>query len=227
MAANNAQQHQLQALLQQIDQLNANNQAFQLQAAADAQQIQAAALAAPAPPPPLPVISTTRYASCPGQHNSHQNLDFDKKTDLSTFNNGCKSIYDGEERFDGTTQNLTMFLTLLKKRRAKLAWETASNPQQITFFIITPPGGTATVQISIIRQYARIGVVELSQQCAHFMTGVDKENCTNKNNHMANCIHSSLTSACQLQLIQYEGKYTIAPLLEQSALLSYSRSSCV
>jgi hypothetical protein len=42
MAANNAQQAQLDALLQQIDQLNANNQALQAQAAVDAQQLQAA-----------------------------------------------------------------------------------------------------------------------------------------------------------------------------------------
>ena len=121
MAANNAQQAQLDAMQQQIDQLNANNQALQAQAiadaqqlqaaqaqaAADAQQLQAAAVAAVAavpvnPPLPLLVVPTA-YASCPGQHNSNKNLDFDKKTDLSIFNNGCKPIYDGEQRFDRTT----------------------------------------------------------------------------------------------------------------------------
>ena len=46
MAANNARQDQLEALLQQIDRLNADNQALRLQAAADTLQLQAAAAAA-------------------------------------------------------------------------------------------------------------------------------------------------------------------------------------
>ena len=237
MAANNAQQAQLDAMQQQIDQLNANNQALQAQAiadaqqlqaaqaqaAADAQQLQAAAVAAVAavpvnPPPPLLAVPTA-YASCPGQHNSNKNLDFDKKTDLSIFNNGCKPIYDGEQRFDGTTKNLTMFLTLLLKRAKELAWDAVSNPQQIILFSITLPGSTATTQINVITQYAMISIGDLSLQCARFMTGVDKENRANQNNHMmAKCVYSSLTPECQLQLIQYEREYNIdgtvcAPLL--------------
>ena len=64
MAANAQQQAQLDALLQQIDQLNADNQA--LQAAAVAAAAGTAAAAAPVNPP-LPVAPAA-FASCPGQH---------------------------------------------------------------------------------------------------------------------------------------------------------------
>lgn len=220
MAANNQQQAQLDALLQQIDQLNADNQALQAQAAVDAQQLQAAAAAAAAaaavpvnaaaaPVNPPPVVPAA-FASCPGRHNSARILNFDRKIDSSIYKNGCKSVYDGEMRFDGTAKNLTMFITLLRKRSEGLAWCDSSNPQQIILFNVTLPGGTATTPVNVITQYAMIKIEELSLQCARFMTGVDREERANQNNHMmAECILSSLTPECQLKLTQYEKEYTI------------------
>jgi hypothetical protein len=234
MAANNDREAELAALLLQVDQLNADNAALQQQAAADALQIQnqanaiaAANQAAVVPPvgqpnqagialqvgqPALqPVPPTVKYASCPGRHDSDSTLDFSKKPDLSLFKSGCKSLYEGDRHFDGTTSNLTMFLKLLTDRSNELAWSEASNPQQINWFTTTPSGSTTNVQINVVNQYAMIGVADLTQQCARFMTGADKESRANQNNSMmAKCIHHSLTTECQLQLIQYETEYTVA-----------------
>ena len=221
MAANAQQQAQLDAMLHQIDQLNANNQALQAQAVidaqalVDAQQLQAAAVAAAvaaaaAVPANPPLVVPTAFASCPGQHKSDGILNFGKKADLSIYNGGCKLLYDGEQRFDGTTKDLTMFLTLLDKRSSELAWGAASNPQQIVLYNITLPGGTATTQINVIKQYAMISIGGLLPQCARYITGVDREQRANQNNHMmAKCIQSSLTPECQLKLIQYEKEFTI------------------
>lgn len=218
MAAN-AQQQALDAMQQQIDQLNAANAVLQQQAVADALQLQVQANALVAipvvpqvmPPAPQPVPPTVAYASCPGQHDSSSLLDFSKKTDLSLFKSGSKSLYEGDHRFDGTALNLTMFLKALKSRSNEFALDEASNPQQINLFHITPSGSATAIQINVVSQYAMISVAELTHQCARFMTGVDKESRANQNNSMmAKCIHNSLTSECQLQLIQYEDEYTMA-----------------
>jgi hypothetical protein len=223
MAANNAQEAKLAALLLQVDQLNAANAVLQQQAVADNLQIQvqANAIAAAAnqavvapqvgQPALQPVPPTVAYASCPGRFESSSILDFSKKTDLSIYKSGCKSLYKGDHLFNETTSNLTMFLKLLTDWSNKLAWGKASNPQQINQFTITPSGSTTPVQINVVTQYAMSSIAVLSVQCARFMTGVDKENCANQNNSMmAKCIHNSLTPKCQLQLIQYESKYTVA-----------------
>lgn len=225
MAANNAQADELADLLLQVGQLNAQNAVLQQQALADAQQlqVQANALAvnqmvnqavvAPQVVPPVvqPGPPIVAYASCPGRFASSSILDFGKKTDLSIYNSGCKSLYGGDQLFDGTTSNLTMFLKLLTDRSNELAWGEASNPQQINLFTITPSGSTTPVQINVVTQYAMSSIAVLSVQCARFMTGVDKENRANQNNSMmAKCIHNSLTPKCQLQLIQYESEYTVA-----------------
>jgi hypothetical protein len=114
---------------------------------------------------------------------------------------------------------LTVFLTALAKQAAEMGWSEETNTQQITLFDIIPPGSTATVQISIIKEYARIPLTELKMQCARFMTGVDKDKRANQNNHMMQkCIYDSLTAPCKLSLVQYEPEYTwegqiCAPLL--------------
>jgi hypothetical protein len=114
---------------------------------------------------------------------------------------------------------LTVFLTALAKQAAEMGWSEETNTQQITLFDIVPPGSTATVQISIIKEYARIPLTELKTQCARFMTGVDKDKRANQNNHMMQkCIYDSLTASCKLSLVQYEPEYMweeqiCAPLL--------------
>ena len=100
-----------------------------------------------------------------------------------------------------------------------MGWSEETNTQQITLFDIVPPGSTATVQISIIKEYARIPLTELKTQCARFMTGVDKDKRANQNNHMMQkCIYDSLTASCKLSLVQYKPEYMweeqiCAPLL--------------
>ena len=168
----------------------------------------------------LPVARVpVTFARAPGLHNSHEILDFKDKTDLSIFKSGCKPLFEGDACFDGTVKSLTVFLTALAKQAAEMGWSEETNTQQITLFDIVPPGSTATVQISIIKEYARIHLAELKTQCARFMTGVDKYKRANQNNHMMQkCIYDSLTASCKLSLVQYEPEYTwegqiCAPLL--------------
>jgi len=112
-----------------------------------------------------------------------------------------------------------MLLTAFKKKAEEMGWSHPPNPQQITLFDIIPPGSTSTVQINVIEQYARISILDLTTQCACFITGVDKEKRANQNNFMMQkCLHDSLLRECQLKLVQYEKETHIngkvcAPLL--------------
>ena len=178
-------------------------------------QLNAATTAATLPVARAPVT----FARAPGLHNSDELLDFKDKTDLSLFKSGCKPLFEGDSCFDGTVKSLTVFLTALSKQAAEMGWSEETNSQQISLFDIVPPGTTATVQINIIKEYARISLTELKTQCARFMTGVDKDKRANQNNHMMQkCIYDSLTASCKLSLVQYEPEYMwekqiCAPLL--------------
>jgi hypothetical protein len=164
-------------------------------------QLNAATMAVTLPVARAPVI----FARAPGLHNSDELLDFKDKTDLSLFKSGCKPLFEGDSCFDGTVKSLTVFLTALSKQAAEMGWSEETNSQQISLFDIVPPGTTATVQINIIKEYARISLTELKTQCARFMMGVDKDKRANQNNHMMQkCIYDSLTASCKLSLVQYK-----------------------
>ena len=86
-----------------------------------------------------------------------------------------------------------------------MGWSEETNTQQIALFNIVPPGGKATVQINIIKEYSWITLRELKTQCACFMTSVDKDKYANQNNHMMQkCICDSLTASCKLSLVKYK-----------------------
>ena len=183
-------------------------------------QVSAQATAMAAAIPTLPVArAPVTFARAPGLNNSHELLDFKEKSDLSLFKSGCKALFEGDACFDGTVKSLTVFLTALAKHASDMGWSEETNTQQIALFNIVPPGGTVTVQINIIKEYARISQAELKTQCARFMTGADKDKRANQNNHMMQkCIYDSLTAACKLSLVQYEPEYMwseqiCAPLL--------------
>jgi hypothetical protein len=205
MAANQPDLVALQELIAGL-QLQVNNQAAAL------------AAAAVATPPPM-VSAPVVFARSPGMHKSNELLDFKDKVDLSLFKSGCNALFEGDSCFDGTATSLTVFLTSLGKHATEMGWSDETNAQQITLFNIVPPGGTTTVQINIIKEYARIPLAELKTQCARFMTGMDKDKRAAQNNHMMQkCIYDSLTAACKLSLVQYEPEYMwdeqiCAPLL--------------
>ncbi len=141
------------------------------------------------------------------------------KTGSIVYVKGCKPLFEGDKRYNGTTEGLAKYLTALDKHALDMGWSHSSNPQQIVLFDLLLPDGTTTIKIIIIKEYATMS--QLTFQCAGFMTGVDKEMRANQNNHMMQkCTWDSLTTEFQLKLTTYKKEYTMdglicAPLLNK------------
>jgi hypothetical protein len=161
------------------------------------------------------------FAQTPSLIKGTKLLDYGVKTGSIVYVKGCKPLFEGDKRYNGTTEGLATYLTALDKHALDMGWSCSSNPQQIVLFDLLLPDGTTTIKINIITEYARITMYQLTFQCARFMTGVDKEMRANQNNHMMQkCMWDSLTTEFQLKLATYKKVYTMdglicAPLLHK------------
>lgn len=147
---------------------------------------------------------TATFAATPGTHNVTNIIDYSSRTGTALYQDGTKSLYDEDEKFDLQAAKATSFIKKMQARAQKMGWDDSTQ-------------GILTYQvdgqdIDLLEHYGRIEMSIIRDQSKPWYetTGAKKQQRAAQNNAMMfEALSNSLTEAATNQVQAYEDEYML------------------
>jgi hypothetical protein len=150
-----------------------------------------------------PVVTAT-FPATPGTHNVTNIIDYSTRTGTALYQEGSKSLYDEDEKFDLKNSKATSFLEKVQARAKKMGWDNAT--QGITTYQV---GGQP---VDLLVHYGRIEMSVIQDQSKPWYktTGVQVHERAAQNNAMFfEALMNSVAKSAINQVQVYEDEYML------------------
>jgi hypothetical protein len=150
---------------------------------------------------PAPAAS---FATTPGTHNVTSIIDYSTRTGTALYQEGSKSLYNEDEKFDLKANKATSFLKKMQARAKKMGWD--NETQGITTYQVDGQ------PVDLIEHYGRIEMSAIRDQSKPWYetTGAQVNQRAAQNNAMMfEACMNSLTESAINQVQVYEDEYML------------------
>jgi hypothetical protein len=166
---------------------------------------------------PAPTVTVT-YAATPGTHNVTSLIDYSTRTGTSVYQDGIRSLFDDEEKFDLQNDKATAFVDKVKARVKKMGWDNAT--QGITTYQVDGQ------PVDLIEHYGLIEMSIIQDQSKPWYesTGAQVNQRASQNNQMFyEMLMASMTQSAIDRVNVYKDEFmlddTTGKLVENAAAL--------
>ena len=148
---------------------------------------------------------TATFATTPGTHSIADIIDYSTRTGTALYEQGIKSLYEDEERFNLQNEKAPAFIREVKLRVEKMGWNDAN--QGITTYQVDGNNG------DLIKNYGLIPMSEIATQSKPWYehTGAKvSQHAAQNNAQMFEMLMNSLSVSAKEQIAVYKDEYMLS-----------------
>jgi hypothetical protein len=148
---------------------------------------------------------TATFAATPGTHNKADIIDYSTRTGTALYEQGIKSLYEDEEKFNLQNDKAPALIREVKARVEKMGWNDAT--QGITTYLVN---GNS---VDLVENYGLIPMNEIKDQSKPWYehNGAKKQQRAAQNNaQMFEMLMNSLSTSAKEQIAVYKDEYMLS-----------------